>query len=62
MILDCSDAITEQRTSGVYNIRPEGATRDYSVYCEVDGNDVFTHIQHRADGSVNFARNWVEYT
>ena len=56
---DCTEA--DVHTSGVYTICPDGANMSYSVYCEVDGDDVWTFIQQRVDGSVLFNRTWDQY-
>ena len=47
--------------SGIYRIRPHGATKEYHVYCEVTEDGVFTYIQQRVDDSVDFVRNLIEY-
>ena len=56
---DCSDI--SGGVSGIYNIRPHGADREYAVYCEVADDGVYTIIQQRVDDSVDFRRNWQEY-
>ncbi|ESO94572.1 hypothetical protein LOTGIDRAFT_118333, partial [Lottia gigantea] len=48
-------------TSGVYNIRPIGATFMDSVYCEMVNNTGYTVLQRRIDGLLSFNRRWMEY-
>ncbi|CAG2205376.1 unnamed protein product [Mytilus edulis] len=59
---ECSD-IKGILKSGVYTIYPFGKpTPLISVFCEVDGNgNVWTDIQRRIDGTVDFFRNWTDY-
>ncbi|XP_071140853.1 microfibril-associated glycoprotein 4-like isoform X2 [Mytilus edulis] len=59
---ECSD-IKGILKSGVYTIYPFGKpTPLISVFCEVDGNgNVWTDIQKRIDGTVDFFRNWTDY-
>ncbi|XP_070566650.1 fibrinogen-like protein 1 [Ptychodera flava] len=49
--------------SGVYEIHPWNAARPFKVYCMVDSydNSVWTIIQKRRDGSVNFNMDWLAY-
>ena len=48
-------------TSGVYNINPDGR-QPFKVFCDMDINSGgWTVIQRRADGSVDFIKNWVDY-
>ena len=48
--------------NGSYTIYPYGvANKSVNVYCEFDIDGVWTIIQRRYNGSVNFYRNWTEY-
>jgi len=49
------------RTSGIYNINPDGKD-PFQVFCDMDtSNGGWTVIQRRTDGSVDFFKNWVDY-
>ena len=57
---DCS-GYKENGKSGVYSINLDGQ-KFFRVYCDMETNGGgWTVIQRRADGSVNFFRNWNDY-
>ena len=57
---DCS-GYKENGKSGVYSINPDGQ-KFFRVYCDMETNGGgWTVIQRRADGSVDFFRNWNDY-
>ncbi|CAN0175032.1 unnamed protein product [Lampetra fluviatilis] len=60
---DCLHALDEgQQTSGMYLLRPRGATRLAQAWCDQQQDPGgWTVIQRRHDGSVNFFRNWDAY-
>ncbi|XP_053332654.1 microfibril-associated glycoprotein 4-like [Clarias gariepinus] len=69
--LDCEDIYQNGSThSGVYTIYPteSAAGQPLQVYCDMactedegQGNQAWTVIQRRFDGSVNFYRSWEDY-
>ncbi|XP_061086528.1 microfibril-associated glycoprotein 4-like [Conger conger] len=67
--LNCEDIYRNGSThSGVYAIYPGGDTKPVQVYCDMgceDDNEVdrgmWTVIQRRMDGTVNFYRPWNQY-
>ena len=51
------------RASGVYHIKVPGMTSPVPVYCELSESDgIWTRVQRRQDGSVDFIRNWANFT
>ena len=57
---DCSFFIGKGK-SGIYAINP-GSRQPFKVFCDMDTTGGgWTVIQRRADGSVDFYRNWVDY-
>ncbi|XP_077982358.1 microfibril-associated glycoprotein 4-like [Glandiceps talaboti] len=48
-------------TQRIHQIQPTGISSPFDVYCEVSNSRVWTVIQRRLDGSVNFTRNWEDY-
>uniref|UniRef100_A0A3P8RUI7 Fibrinogen gamma chain n=1 Tax=Amphiprion percula TaxID=161767 RepID=A0A3P8RUI7_AMPPE len=60
---DCQDIANKgATTSGLYYVRPEKATEQFLVYCEIDSfGRGFTVIQRRRDGSVDFHKDWIQY-
>ncbi|XP_077981274.1 fibrinogen-like protein 1 [Glandiceps talaboti] len=65
-VQDCStlemyNSSPTSTTSGVNQIQPTGIRSPFDVYCEVSNSNVWTVIQRRLDGSVNFFRNWTDY-
>jgi hypothetical protein len=62
---DCGDLLKRnpKQASGVYNLRLPGVGRTVSVYCDMDtAGGGWTVFQRRQDGTVNFYRNYKEYT
>ncbi|CAC5395824.1 Fibrinogen-like protein A,Angiopoietin-related protein 7,Techylectin-5A,Ficolin-2,Ryncolin-1,Tenascin-R,Fibrinogen-like protein 1,Angiopoietin-1,Fibrinogen C domain-containing protein 1-A,Tenascin-N,Ryncolin-3,Tenascin,Fibroleukin,Fibrinogen C domain-containing protein 1,Fibrinogen gamma chain,Ryncolin-2,Techylectin-5B,Fibrinogen alpha chain,Fibrinogen gamma-B chain,Ficolin-1,Fibrinogen C domain-containing protein 1-B,Angiopoietin-4 [Mytilus coruscus] len=57
-ILDCSD-IPNGSPSGVYTIYHKDGPFD--VYCDVNTDGIWTVIQRRLDGVIDFYRNWQDY-
>ncbi|VDI39223.1 Hypothetical predicted protein [Mytilus galloprovincialis] len=57
-ILDCT-GVASGSTGGVYTIYIENQPVD--VYCEMIGDEQWTVIQKRLDGTTDFYRNWQEY-
>ena len=59
-LIECSDIAP--CVSGVYDVFPYGANQSVSVYCECTGGEgMWTVVQKRFDGSVDFDRNWTDY-
>ncbi|XP_035673018.1 angiopoietin-related protein 4-like [Branchiostoma floridae] len=71
---DCAEVASLGNTeSGVYKIQPSAVTYSLSekslgslvqpfyVYCRMDGEEGWTVIQRREDGSENFNRTWADY-
>ncbi|CAC5379425.1 Fibrinogen-like protein A,Ryncolin-2,Angiopoietin-1,Angiopoietin-related protein 6,Angiopoietin-related protein 2,Microfibril-associated glycoprotein 4,Angiopoietin-related protein 7,Angiopoietin-related protein 1,Ficolin-2,Ryncolin-1,Ryncolin-3,Ficolin-1,Fibrinogen C domain-containing protein 1 [Mytilus coruscus] len=56
---ECEDLIIS--ASGIYIIYPGGGNLAVQVYCVVEGNKIWTVIQRRESGSVDFDRGWNEY-
>ena len=50
------------RRSGVYVIHPTGATKSVKVACHMTKDGGWTIIQRRFNGSLDFNRNWTDYT
>ncbi|XP_067655340.1 fibrinogen-like protein 1 [Haliotis asinina] len=48
-------------TNGTYHIRPNGSSIHFTVVCEFHVDSVWTLIQRRIDGSLDFFRKWDEY-
>lgn len=49
-------------TSGIYTIHVANVTEPRKVFCDMEANGGgWTLIQRRANGSVNFQRNWKDY-
>uniref|UniRef100_G1PFU0 Angiopoietin 4 n=1 Tax=Myotis lucifugus TaxID=59463 RepID=G1PFU0_MYOLU len=49
-------------TSGIYTIHVANMTEPRKVFCDMEANGGgWTLIQRRANGSVNFQRNWKDY-
>ncbi|XP_014668469.1 PREDICTED: tenascin-like isoform X2 [Priapulus caudatus] len=52
----------ESYSSGVYLIKPNNLNESVRVFCDVDeAGDMWTVIQRRLDGSVDFYRTWTDY-
>lgn len=60
---DCQDIANKgATTSGLYYVKPQKATEQFLVYCEIDAfGRGFTVIQRRRDGSVDFKKDWIQY-
>lgn len=60
---ECSDVKMASQKSGVYTIYPYGTPHHaVSVYCEVESSgQIWTVIQRRYNGSVQFYRDWQDY-
>ncbi|XP_035026019.2 fibrinogen gamma chain-like, partial [Hippoglossus stenolepis] len=60
---DCQDVANKGATvSGLYYVKPQTATEQFLVYCEIDSfGRGFTVIQRRRDGSVDFLKDWIQY-
>ncbi|XP_071127056.1 uncharacterized protein [Mytilus edulis] len=56
---ECEDLIIS--ISGIYTIYPGGGNLAVQVYCVVEANKIWTVIQRRESGSVDFDRGWNEY-
>jgi len=61
---DCHEALKfYEPVSGVYSINPSPAMQPYDVFCDMTpGDDGWTVIQRRMDGSVDFFRGWLDYS
>ncbi|XP_071110395.1 microfibril-associated glycoprotein 4-like [Haliotis cracherodii] len=59
---DCEDIMTRfpSLKSGIYVLNPPGGHGQFQVYC-YSAITIWTLIQRRQDGSVNFYRTWNEY-
>ncbi|XP_013931407.1 PREDICTED: angiopoietin-related protein 3 [Thamnophis sirtalis] len=51
---------TGERSNGIYSIKPNGS-KAFNVYCEMEGENPWTIIQKRSDGSVDFNQTWESY-
>ncbi|XP_039195022.1 angiopoietin-related protein 3 [Crotalus tigris] len=49
-----------ERSNGIYSIKPNGSMA-FNVYCEMEGENSWTIIQKRSDGSVDFNQTWESY-
>ena len=57
---DCS-SYRGSGTSGIYSINPDDK-QSFKVYCDMKtGGGGWTVVQRRADGTIDFFRNWVDY-
>lgn len=63
--IDCLDVLQRRaggKASGLYEVRPRGAERPLTVYCEQDKDGGgWTLVQQREDGSLNFNRSFSAY-
>ncbi|XP_070579358.1 microfibril-associated glycoprotein 4-like [Ptychodera flava] len=62
--LDCHHAYQlngSHLVEGVHFIQPEDYPEPFPVYCEVKDDGVWTVIQRRQDGSVDFNNDWTAY-
>ncbi|XP_053484606.1 angiopoietin-related protein 3 isoform X1 [Ictalurus furcatus] len=58
---DCGEVFSSgEKTSGLYPIKPNGS-EPFLVYCEFIEEGVFTVIQRRHGGSVDFNQSWQSY-
>ncbi|XP_053319769.1 angiopoietin-related protein 4 [Spea bombifrons] len=58
---DCHQIFLEgERTSGIFTVKPSTA-QPFEVYCEITGEEGWTVIQRRSDGSVDFDQLWEQY-
>ena len=68
VVADCEDILmdtistSQHAIEGAYLIKPDGSTQSAQTYCsrDIEGR-VWTRIQARFDGSVDFARSWEDY-
>ncbi|XP_077979637.1 fibrinogen-like protein 1 [Glandiceps talaboti] len=60
---DCNEVFRSNptMTSGVYKIQPWDSPQPFHAYCQANETDVWTVIQRRLDGSVNFYKDWQAY-
>ncbi|KFO31688.1 fibrinogen alpha chain [Fukomys damarensis] len=62
---DCGDVLQTHPSgaqSGIFNIKPPGSSKIFSVYCNQETSlGGWLLIQQRMDGSVNFNRTWQDY-
>ncbi|XP_026521759.1 angiopoietin-related protein 3 [Notechis scutatus] len=49
-----------ERSNGIYSIKPNGS-KAFNVYCEMEGENPWTIIQKRSNGSVDFNQTWESY-
>ncbi|XP_075048104.1 angiopoietin-related protein 5-like [Mixophyes fleayi] len=62
--LDCSDiwARNKASTSGIYTIKPEGASTSFQVFCEMTAAGGWTLIQkHTGEDGLSFQKLWADY-
>ncbi|VDI51358.1 Hypothetical predicted protein [Mytilus galloprovincialis] len=57
---ECSE-IKNINTNGVFTIYPSGPFKPTPVYCILDRSGIWTVIQRRMNGVVDFYRNWADY-
>ncbi|XP_070579783.1 fibrinogen-like protein 1 [Ptychodera flava] len=60
---DCSKIYqsNSDMKSGAYLLQPWDSPQPFYAYCEVNDSDVWTVIQRRLDGTVNFYKEWEAY-
>ncbi|XP_005400989.2 PREDICTED: fibrinogen alpha chain [Chinchilla lanigera] len=62
---DCDDVLQTHPSgaqSGIFNIKPPGSSKIFSVYCDQETSvGGWLLIQQRMDGSLNFNRTWQDY-
>ncbi|XP_071837011.1 uncharacterized protein [Apostichopus japonicus] len=62
---DCTEVqeqCSSHNSSGVFMIKPDGYPEPFEVYCDnTDSSGGWTVIQRRADGSIDFRRDWDSY-
>ncbi|XP_022920297.2 fibroleukin-like [Onthophagus taurus] len=59
---NCKQLKDENKSSGIYRIKPESAPTPFMVFCDMESRDGgWTVIQNRFDGSQEFFKNWHEY-
>ncbi|XP_063154116.1 angiopoietin-related protein 3 [Candoia aspera] len=51
---------TGERSNGIYSIKPNGS-KAFNVCCEMEGENSWTIIQKRSDGSIDFNQTWESY-
>ncbi|XP_063410799.1 microfibril-associated glycoprotein 4-like [Mytilus trossulus] len=56
---ECEDF--QSGANGVYTVWPIGSPIPVKVYCVMKGGDIWTVIQRRHNGNVDFYKDWSEY-
>ena len=62
--LDCDDVLRQQTSfvsQGIFRIKPRLSTESFDVLCVQENNTMWTVIQRRLNGSVDFYRGWNDY-
>lgn len=63
-LTDCQEAFEagDVRSGEVYNLKPETSPKVFHAVCEFDSASGWTVILKRLDGSIDFYRNFADYT
>lgn len=62
--LDCDDVLRQQTSfvsQGIFRIKPRLSTESFDVLCLLENNTIWTVLQRRLNGSVDFYRGWNDY-